>query len=272
VAAFVALGIWIRRARVSCRHYLLPLAWFAITLVPAALLQSRGRDLFAERYLYIPLCGLAPLLAVLARGLAARGNAARVAGIVLLIGLTVITASRVRGWTREEDFLRRSLRAEPRAAAAAVNLGLILRNQGRWEEAAALYERTLQAWEADQRGIVTERTALSGCRLAYELGVIRARGGDASGAEAAFRKALRFDPDDERALAALGAALGEQGRYAAAREVLEGAVARLPDSTILRENLATAAALMGDSAEAARQRTILARRGSGTRHEEEVAP
>jgi len=195
-----------------------------------------------------------------------------VAGIVLLIGLTVITASRVRGWTREEDFLRRSLRAEPRAAAAAVNLGLILRNQGRWEEAAALYERTLQAWEADQRGIVTERTALSGCRLAYELGVIRARGGDASGAEAAFRKALRFDPDDERALAALGAALGEQGRYAAAREVLEGAVARLPDSTILRENLATAAALMGDSAEAARQRTILARRGSGTRHEEEVAP
>lgn len=86
---------------------------------------------------------------------------------------------------------------------------------------------------------------------------VKARGGDSAGAEADLRTALKFDPQNDEAQAALGIVLRDQKRYADARPYLEHAQAARPSDISLALALDQTIADLGDRAEASRRLAAL---------------
>lgn len=86
---------------------------------------------------------------------------------------------------------------------------------------------------------------------------VKAQGGDSKAAEADLRTALKLDPQNDEAQAALGIVLRDQKRYADARPYLEHALAARPGDVSLGLALAQTIADAGDRAEASRRLAAL---------------
>jgi len=94
---------------------------------------------------------------------------------------------------------RKALRLNPDDAEAHSNLGVALAEQGKIEEAIPEYQEAL-------------RLNLDYAEAHYNLGVALGKQGKTDEAIAEFRKALRLNPDDAEAHSNLGIALSEQGK------------------------------------------------------------
>lgn len=159
----------------------------------------------------------------------------------------------------------RILAADPAAADAANNAGVLLRRQG--EEGAALrrYRQALAAapehadagWnlgrllldqgEADEAFLHLRRAALQrpGWERWHGLGRACQARGDLTGAEAAYISALTANPHAVEPLNNLASTLQAGGKLEAALTVLERALALAPDHADLRYNHALLLMLMG---------------------------
>ena len=147
---------WARRNR----DPLPVVAWmlFALPLLPTLNLVSLGGVVFAERFLYLPVAGLALLVAfAIDRGCVtptARRVAVVTLGIVLALGAGS-AAHRVPDWSSDERLALSSLAAYPDGAEVWRDLGLALGAQGRHQEAADAFKRSTelapespQTWQA----------------------------------------------------------------------------------------------------------------------------
>lgn len=122
--------------------------WFLITLVPVIGLIQVGQQSMADRYMYIPLIGLAiaaawggaALAAKWARG---RGVAGGVAGAILLV-LGVATWQQLGYWQTSQTLLERTIAATESNSFAHFLLGNTLFQQGRYPEALPHYRAALQ--------------------------------------------------------------------------------------------------------------------------------
>ena len=152
----------------------------------------------------------------------------------------------------------RALALRPNLAQAHINLGIVLRQQNRLDEAAAHYEHAL-ALKPDsvealnnlgiilwQQGRLDEaaaqhRQALAldrACAEAYSnLGCVLAKQRKPDEAAAVFQQALLFKPDYPEALNGLGFALGRQGRLDQAEAQFVRAIALRPDYAEVLNNL-----------------------------------
>jgi tetratricopeptide (TPR) repeat protein len=200
-------------------HWFVGWFWFVGTLVPMIGLVHVGSQARADRYMYIPLIGLAIAVGWETREFALRRPALRRglagAGIAAVLALAVAAHAQVRHWhdsvslfthavavTRNnavahatlgaalrergdlasaEQQLARALELRPESGAARADLGLVRIDQGRIAEARAELERALA-------------TGANPAVAHAGLGVAAERTGDIAAAIESYRSALRADP------------------------------------------------------------------------------
>jgi len=173
-----------------------------------------------------------------------------------LLGLSLQRAGRM-----DEALVQfeQATRLAPGLAEAHYNTGLTLAELGRPGDAAAAYERSLALFPQDARALHNLANTLRQLRR-YDEALVRVRAaiaidpetpelrlnladtllakGDATAAVAAYLDAIGRRPEWGEAWNNLGLALRRTGRINEARHAFETALRLLPDSPIVRANLA----------------------------------
>ena len=121
--------------------------WFLGTLVPVIGLVQVGGQTMADRYFYIPSIGL---FIALVYGLAdiakmrrvAPWLAGAIAGAVLLV-LAALTNAQIHLWSDSFTLFKHALAVTPPNLVIENSLGIALDKSGRFDEAAAHFEKAL---------------------------------------------------------------------------------------------------------------------------------
>jgi tetratricopeptide (TPR) repeat protein len=220
--------------------------WYLGTLVPVIGLVQVGAQGSADRYAYLPLIGLAIVVAwtpperspPLARRALGLGT------LACLAALALTSCATLRHWRDSVSLFERALAVSqrdwlprPESPILHANLALAYAGQGRDAEALPHYRRALALGDARPR-------------THYQLGNALLRLGRGEEAIAAYGRALAGDPSLLDARANLAAALAEAGRHAAAARELEAYVAVRPDDGPARVRLADALSRSGRAREA----------------------
>lgn len=213
--------------------------WYLGTLVPVIGLVQVGQQARADRYTYLPLVGLAVVVAWgLCGPLARLGRYVPAAiGGAVLVALAVVAAAQVRVWRDSRALFEHALRVTGENAVARLNLGLALLDDGRMGEAEGHLREAvrLHPGSAEGRGALAE---------------VRARQGRAQDARAEFTAALRLDPGLSRVHNGYGRFLAEQGEPGQAMVHLREAVALDPAYAEPYNNLGAIRLAQGAAAEA----------------------
>ncbi len=218
--------------------------WFLGTLVPViGLVQVAGQTM-ADRYFYIPSIGL---FIALVFGLAdiarswrvAPSLRAGIAGGVLLI-LATLTNAQIQRWHDSFTLFEHTLAVTPRNLHIENNLGLAMGGSGRYDEAAAHFEKALQIDPNFYDGLVG-------------MGVTRAFQDRLPEAMEYFQAAIRLQPDAPKAHVQMGLALWKQNRDEAALEEMRRALQLAPKDADIRADFGLALELVGRIPEAIEQ-------------------
>jgi tetratricopeptide (TPR) repeat protein len=234
--------------------------WFFITLAPSSSIVPIGTEVGAERRMYLPLAGIATLIAgalylLLARphgradiGSArhdrtshdrtphtARPHVARTyATIVAVIALPLAVASalRNRDYREEEQLWRTSVAARPNASAYN-NFGAVLARNGKFAEAVDAYQQALaalQVLKADNE-TSTRFRKLDALKFHRNLANAYERLGNTDGAIVEYRELVRASPNAVDLRLRLGNALiAKEAFDEAAAELRQYLVARPQDA------------------------------------------
>lgn len=219
----ISWAVW----RVRGTRPMLIVVWFAYLLLvaPTIGLAPTGLQATADRYAYLPGVAVAIALAV---GVAASGypvavhRAATAAGLVVCVGLSVLSRAQTVFWQDSIALWTRAAAVDARNDVAYYNLGTALQTSGRVDEARAAYEATLRLVpdHAPARQNLNGLQAIARQREADAL----AQAGNIAAAIPLYRETLTLDPRRSRARAALGMALAQSGDFAAAAPELETAL------------------------------------------------
>ncbi len=237
-AAALLLGITAFSLAQRRRRPWLAVGWlfFVGSLLPVIGLVQVGQAARADRYLYLPLIGLAlPFSWWLGEWSGrARGPAVAI-GLASLAALGVATSAQLRSWRDSEALFAHALRVTERNHVAHLNLGLALLHARRLDGAGPHLEQAVRLAPSSPmaHGILGElrlrerrwqdaaesfRAALdSGRRDAARwragLGQALYEMGDTETAIASYRAALRARPGAAALHANLGLALAAEGRH-----------------------------------------------------------
>jgi len=275
IAALAATGavLWLLR---RTRALLFGLLWFVLALGQTSPLVPHP-IYRADRYLYLPLAGLAvaagaALSTLVRRGLAGRAALALAAAVVAALGF--LSTRQVPFWRDGMTLFTHCVRLTPDNSEARANLGIALIGQENYPAAAAELREALRLMPLDpvihyhlgvaayQQEQVQEaaghfaETVRLNPRFAeahHNLGIALARLRDTEGAAREFREAIRLKPELAEAHGNLGWALLRQERYGPAVEELREAIRLKPDYAEARRMLATAYALDGRIDESLRE-------------------
>jgi len=133
--AITALAIALRRQR----YLLVGWLWFLGTLVPMIGLVQVGRQAMADRYAYLSFVGLFLMIcwgaAEWSQQLHLRPAWLRAASVVVLVALAMVTHRQIGYWKDSYALWTRSLQVTGSNYEAEDNLGVVLLNQGRLQEA-----------------------------------------------------------------------------------------------------------------------------------------
>jgi hypothetical protein len=241
-AAAVVLGylaLIVLAVRRGARVVALGLGWFLLTLLPVSNLLPIPIPA-AERFLYLPLCGIALAAAAAAARFAdrhpapaARRGAAAV-GIGVLAALAVVVNLRHGDWHDDHRLWLATVAANPRSCGAqsAVGGGLLSRGMATGDPALL------------RASVAREELALSLCsddsdpfRAAFaytRLGAARALLDDRAGARLALQRATILHPRYALPFAWLGYLAYQEGDPAVAAMLLKKAIFDLgpPDATV----------------------------------------
>jgi protein O-mannosyl-transferase len=268
-----AAVIWRRR----CPYGFVGWFWYLGMLSPVLELVRVADHARADRYMYLPGIGLYITLAWGAARLAhhlPKGRWILVAGAGLVIALLVPCAAwQTSFWYDDETLWTHALQCTTDNDLADICLGFALAQQGRHEEAVALYRHALtikpNAFQAhvhlgaslSRLGRFDEamehlRRALEidprGVRAYLNIGQLLVFQGKFDEARAAFEQAIAIDPSSSDARNDLGWALFQQRKIDEAIPHYEAALAINPNLVIAHNNLAEALAARGQTDEARR--------------------
>jgi Tfp pilus assembly protein PilF len=245
-AAFLLIGItafcfFQRRIR---PYLIVGWLWFLGTLVPVIGFVQVGGQTMADRYFYIPSIGL---FIALVFGLADIARSTRIApsintGIaagVLLI-LASLTNAQIRLWRDSFTLFEHTLAVTPANLHIEHNLGLALGGTGRYDEAAAHFEKTLQIDPNYYDGLVG-------------MGVTRSFQDRLPEAIDYFQAAIRLHPDTPTAHTELAHVFWKQNRDQDALEELGRALQFAPKDADVRADFGLALQLVGKMPEAIEQ-------------------
>jgi len=232
LATSLALARGVRRRR-AADPLLVGWLWFLGTLIPMIGLVQVGAQGMADRYMYVPLVGLAIAAAWLPGLAGVRGPWAAVAGGVVLLSLGGATHAEARYWSDSETLYRRALTIDAENFMAHYELARLLNAEGRPVEAEA------HASEAVRLVPVWSDAYLN-------LGAaLQAQGRDAE-AVTALRRALARQPGSVGARVRLVRSLVALGRTDPARSELMRQLRDHPDDLGSRLVLANLDAHEGD--------------------------
>jgi len=205
-AGVLAAALWLARARRSRPLEWFGVAWAGATMLPVWWMASRTGAV-AERWLYLPLLGIAIGVCAAALRWLERSTRVRVSITTLAAAVGVIVAALLFGTVRRNGRLRNpaflmveALAQSPQSAAFHVQYGTMLARQG-------LNERALEEF---RQAVALEPNAPQlHTRLAIALG----EAGQIAEATPHFREALRLDPNNPKSHFDLAVALAQQRQY-----------------------------------------------------------
>ncbi len=251
IASAIALTALMRkRSLLSASAALALAAWIPfLQLVPSG-------EIFAPRFLYLPLLFAVPLIdATLSRAFGSR----KFAIAAVLIGVCSAGAwSRARVYSSRGDYRRAVLEQHPNDVGSWNDLGIAFEEQQRRDDARAAFERALEidahysrAWSnlgrqaledgnADEARELLERAVAEGPKnpVAHvQLGRALLALGDPSRAEASFRESTRLAPGLARGWEGLSRALIALDRTDEARSALTRTLALEPKNPRARAML-----------------------------------
>jgi tetratricopeptide (TPR) repeat protein len=223
--------------------------WFLLILIPNLGLIQAGAQSMADRFTYVPLIGVFVALVWGARDLLGRWQPSRVlttATIVLtglvLAGCAARTVDQLHYWHNSEIINRHALEVTKDNYVAENNLGCILADKGRVEEAIAYFHAAI-------------RSNPTFAEAFFNLGRALVTNGRIDQAIESLQQAVRLRPDHAKARTALGDALAKRGRTEEAIVQFRESVRCEPSDARTRTNLAEALAAKGQLAEAIQQYT-----------------
>jgi Tfp pilus assembly protein PilF len=245
-AAFLLIGItalclFERRNR---PYLIVGWLWFLGTLVPVIGFVQVGGQTMADRYFYIPSIGLFIALVFGFSDLAkswrvAPPLSAGIAAGVLLI-LATLTNAQIQRWRDSFTLFEHTLAVTPRNLHIEHNLGLAMGSAGRYDEAAAHFEKALQIDANFYDGLVG-------------MGVTREFQGRLPEAIDYFQAAIHSQPDTPTAHLQLGRVLWKQSSDQAALEEIGRASQLAPKDAEIRADFGLALQLVGRIPEAIEQ-------------------
>jgi len=245
-AAFLLIGItafcfFQRRSR---PYLIVGWLWFVGTLVPVIGLVQVGGQAMADRYFYVPSIGL--FIAVVF-GLADIAKSWRIAlslstvlAAAVLLVLATLTNAQIQHWRDSFTLFEHTLAVTPPNLHIEHNLGLALGGIGRYDEAAAHFEKALQIDPNFYDSLVG-------------TGVTRSFQGRFPEATDYFQTAIRSQPDRITAHIELVHVLWKQNRDQEALEELQRALPLAPNDASVRADLGLALELVGKMPEAIEQ-------------------
>ena len=250
--------------------------WYAGTLVPVIGLVQVGGQSMADRYLYVPLTGLAIAAVWGITDLLVRRRYGRpvlaVAAVAVIAACTALTAVQVGYWKDSKTLFEHSLAAIGDNAVAHNNLGMLLADEGKTAEAiqhyrAALALRPLHVDAHNNLGNALHRLGQNDAAEAhyreairlnpvhpmahYNYGNLLTEEGRFDQAIAEYHEALRIHPDDPQVYNNLGNALVQRGRLDEAAACYRAAIRLAPTHARPYYNLGKVLRLQGRPAEAA---------------------
>ncbi|MBN1586786.1 MAG: tetratricopeptide repeat protein [Candidatus Omnitrophica bacterium] len=162
--------------------------------------------LVAERFLYLPLIGLAGLLG---RYLWDKGKQGpQYVGVLLVCVLGALTLAQAAVWRNDAQLWDSALQAEPQSFAAHFNTGIRLKGAGAYSAALA-HLRKAVALEPDN------------AHAHYYLGSDYMQEGNLGAAERHYERALQLVPDYANVLFDFGVLRWKQGDLVEARKIFE---------------------------------------------------
>jgi Flp pilus assembly protein TadD len=205
--------------------------WFVGGLVPVIGLVQVGQAAMADRYTYLPLIGLAVMVAWGARESAERSRAlargAAALGAVVVVALAWVTAEQVRTWRSSITLLEHALRVTERNHVAHTNLGLALSGADRLDAAAAHLLAAL-------------RFAPGAPMANGLLAEVRVRQERLEDARRHYQAVLRRQPEEVRWLAGLGSVLLQLEEFARAESKYRAALQTRPSAASVHAGLGLA--------------------------------
>jgi tetratricopeptide (TPR) repeat protein len=233
VVAAVSVLVW--RAR---RYPYLATGWFWYlgTLLPVIGFLQVGEQARADRYTYLPLIGIAILIAWGAADLTRAWPRAAVAGLAAaaVIACAIVTRGELQHWRNTETLMTHALDVTTGNYVAHDNLGESLRRQRRTSEAIVHFREAVRIRPTSVEGHNNLGDALI------------AQGSVEEGA-AELRQALRLNPGFPESHVNLGTALNKQGRSAEAIAEYRKAVELRPDSAVALTGLGAALVSAGQA-------------------------
>jgi len=216
-----AAGIWYRRSREP--RIILGGLWFLLPLAPVLYIGVFKQDDFVhDRYLYLPVLGMAILAAWLTEFLAALGlsevRLPLVASSAVVVALAMATMVEAQPWKDNLALYSQAVRVAPKNGQARNNLASEESRLGRYQEASEVLKGLL----ADEPGLWLAN---------YNYGYVNYRLGNLALAEEYLRRAIRIDPSDADQYIYLGTTYFKEGRLPDAEAQVRHGIARKPDGT-----------------------------------------
>jgi Flp pilus assembly protein TadD len=239
--ALAALSSGALVLRKRCPYLLTGWSWYLVMLLPVIGLVQVGGQAHADRYTYLPQIGL--LIAItwmvldLTRPWRYRGPALSAVAIVVLSALGLRANDQVRYWRDSETLWRHALAVTRNNDMAHLNLGMILTDQKRLDDAIA-----------ELQGVVTRHPNDAEARLKL-ANALSEKEGRVNEAIREYEAVVRLgpNPDAETEIANL---LIAQGRVSEALRYYSHVVEIEPSSALAHYNLAVGLHRLGQLSEA----------------------
>ncbi len=223
--------------------------WFFIFLLPVSNIVPVSGAAMAERYLYVSLAGAGVFVGGVYRALPWRRSAGAVFA-AFLVALAVLTVLRNPVWRDDGSLYADMIKTTPASYKGYYNLGNMMYRQGKYDEAARLWNKALEVKPDmfavhNNLGVIYEKSgdyalaekhfrAVLSVRTMPEVyvnlgNVLKEQGRDEEAGEA-YRRAIRLSYNDLTAYMRLSELYEAEGRYDEAVSVLEEAAEKAPDA------------------------------------------
>jgi Tfp pilus assembly protein PilF len=186
--------------------------WFLGTLVPVLGIVQVGAQAMADRYMYLPLIGLALMIGWFGAEMVAH-SLRRIVGVAAVLGLVallIVSRVQVGYWQNTETLFQHAAKTTERNWVAHYNLGLTYAEGNRYEEALHHYVKTIEY-------------APRFVPVYYELGNVLLHLGRDEDAISYLRRSIALDSTYAKAFVDLGVALCRVGRPDEALQYFEQA-------------------------------------------------
>jgi len=208
--------------------------WFVGTLIPVIGLVQVGGAAMADRYHYVPSIGLFVAIVFGLSDLVRSFRVNRVVtGVVTLIALSILaclTAAQIGRWRNSATLFEYTESLVPDNRMIENNLGTIMGESGRYDEAAAHFTKALRT-EPDFLEVISD------AEIRTNVGLLLVRQGKLAEAMEQLNEALRLNPNSAETHEALGVALAMSGNAEQSIPHFLAALRIRPDWALARDNL-----------------------------------